>query len=43
MRQILEDDGVRFEEVDGEGPVEVVTERIEKILKQWELTKTEEN
>ena len=43
MREILENDGVRFEEVDGEGPVEVITERIEAVLKKWERVKPEEN
>lgn len=43
MRQTLESAGVRFEEVDGEGPVEVVTERIEEVLKKWGLVKSEEN
>lgn len=43
MRQILEDDGVRFEEVDGVGTVEEVTKRIEDVLEKWELIKPEEN
>lgn len=42
MREILEKDNVRFEEIDGEGTVEAVTERIEEVLKKWELISPEE-
>ena len=37
MKKILEADGVVFTEVDGEGPVDEVTDRIDAVLKDWKL------
>ncbi len=35
MRSILEKDGLKFEEIDGVGEIEQITERIEAVLKKW--------
>lgn len=35
MREILEKEGLRTEEIDGVGEIDQITERIEKILRKW--------
>jgi len=35
MREIFEKEGLRFEEVDGVGEIEQITERIEAVLAKW--------
>ena len=37
MSKLLEENGVKIQEVDGEGAIEEITERIEKVLKDWEV------
>ena len=35
MREIFEKEGLKFEEVDGAGKIEQITERIEEVLAKW--------
>ena len=35
MRKILEKEGLKFEEIDGVGEIEQITERIEAVLAKW--------
>ncbi len=35
MREILEKKGLKFEEIDGVGEIEQITERIEAVLAKW--------
>ena len=37
MSKLLEENGVKIQEVDGEGPIEEITERIEKVLADWKV------
>jgi len=43
MSEKLAQNGVRIQEVDGEGAVEEVTERIEQVLMDWRIIDTQEN
>lgn len=39
MREILEKEGLKFEEIDGVGSIEQITERIETVLRKWDIIK----
>ena len=42
MTEILRGKGVKIEHVDGVGPVEEITTRIEKVLEEWDIINTQD-